>query len=229
MFEQYRKKALPAMLISVVVTALTLIFPKIGFLEWISLVPLFLGAFVYCADTKIGLWRTYWCGFLTVFTYYFVIYHWFLSLYPLDFIGMDEASSVVVVVAGWLGLSVLQAIPGGLIFLIFKLLQRGGVFNKTPILRPIVFSALWIVFEWSSTIGWTGVPWGRLCLGQAKLLPMLQSASLFGSYFVSFLILIVNGLLAYAILYRINLRRSVVLSSVRCFDRKVVHVKMSER
>lgn len=200
MYEQCKKKALPAMLISVAITALTLIFPKIGFIEWISLIPLFLGAFAYCADSQKGLWRTYWCGFLTIFTYYFVIYHWFLSLYPLDFIGMDEASSVIVVVAGWIGLSVLQAIPGGLIFLIFKLLERGGTFHRAPILRPIVFSALWIVFEWSSTLGWTGVPWGRLCIGQSEYLPVLQSASLLGPYFVSFLILLVNGFLAYAIL-----------------------------
>lgn len=200
MCERYRKIALPAMLISVAFTALTLIFPKYGFLEWITLIPLFLGAFVYCADEKRSLWRTYLGGFLTVFVYYFIVYHWFLSLYPLDFIGMDNASSVVVVIAGWVGLSVLQAIPGGLIFLVFKLLERGGVFDRTPILRPFVFSALWIVFEWSSTLGWTGVPWGRLCIGQSEYLPVLQSASLFGSYFVSFLILIVNGVLAYAII-----------------------------
>ena len=166
MRERYKKIALPAMLISVALTALTLIFPKVGFLEWVTLIPLFLGVFAYCADTEKGLWRTYWCGFLVVFAYYFVVYHWFLSLYPLDFIGMDNASSVVVVIAGWVGLSVLQAIPGGLIFVIFKLLQRGGVFDRTPILRPFVLSTLWIVFEWSSTFGWTGVPWGRLCIGQ---------------------------------------------------------------
>lgn len=214
MFERYRKMALPAMLISVAITALTLIFPKIGFLEWFSLVPLFLGAFVYCTDPNKGLWRTYWCGFLTVFTYYFVIYHWFLSLYPLDFIGMDEASSVVVVVAGWIGLSILQAIPGGLIFLIFKLLQRGGVFDRSPILRPVVFSALWVVFEWSSTLGWTGVPWGRLCIGQSEYLSVLQSASLLGSYFVSFLILLVNGLLAFAILNYQKKRKAILLVSL---------------
>ena len=200
MCEQNRKIALPAMLISVALTALTLVFPKLGFLEWITLIPFFLGAFVYCADEEKGLWRTYWCGFLTVFVYYFVVYHWFVSLYPLDFIGMDNASSVVVVIAGWIGLSVLQALPGGLIFLIFKLLQRGGVFDRTPILRPIVLSALWIVFEWSSTLGWTGVPWGRLCIGQSEYLPVLQSASLLGPYLISFLLLLVNGFLAYAIL-----------------------------
>lgn len=210
MCEKYKKYALPLMLLGVALTALTLIFPKIGFLEWITLIPLFLGAFAYCADEKRGLLRTYWGGFLVVFVYYFITYHWFLSIYPLDFIGMDNASSAVVVAAGWVGLSVLQAIFGGLIFLIYKLLQRGGVFDRTPILRPIVFSALWIVFEWSSTIGWTGVPWGRLCIGQSEYLPILQSASLFGSYFISFLLLIVNGLFAYAIL-NFRVRKKAIL------------------
>ena len=202
------------MLISMVLTALTLIFPKLGFLEWISLIPFFLGVFIYCADEEKGLWRTYWCGFLTVFVYYFVVYHWFISLYPLDFIGMDNASSVVVVIAGWIGLSVLQALPGGLIFLIFKLLQRGGVFDRTPILRPIVLSALWIVFEWSSTFGWTGVPWGRLCIGQSEYLPVLQSVSLLGPYLISFLLLLVNGFLAYAILNYRTLGKALLSASL---------------
>lgn len=205
MYERYKRFSLPLMLLGVTLTALTLIFPEIGFLEWLTLIPFFLGAFAYCSDDKRGLWRTYWGGFLTVFVYYFVIYHWFLNLYPLDFVGMDNASSVVVVIAGWVGLSVLQAIPGGLILLIFKLLHRAGVFKRIPAMRPIALAALWVVFEWSSTHGWTGVPWGRLCIGQSEYLPVLQSASLFGPYFISFLLLLVNGLFAYAILhYRVR-------------------------
>ena len=205
------------MLISVALTALTLIFPKVVFLEWITLIPFFLGAFVYCADKKKSLWRTYWGGFLTVYVYYFVIYHWFLSLYPLDFIGMDNASSAVVVIAGWFGVSALQAVPGGLIFVFFKLLYRSKIFDRAPALRPLALASLWIVFEWSSTFGWTGVPWGRLCIGQSEYLPALQSASLLGPYFVSFLILIVNGLLAYAI---VNYRAKI--TSVLCVALSVV-------
>jgi apolipoprotein N-acyltransferase len=45
-----------------------------------------------------------------------------------------------------------------------------------------------------------GVPWGRLPLGQAELEIMLQSSSLFGSYFITFLLLTVNGILAYILL-----------------------------
>ena len=67
MCEQYKKIALPAMLVGVALTALTLIFPQVGFLEWITLIPFFLGAFVYCADPKRSLLKTYFGGFLTIF------------------------------------------------------------------------------------------------------------------------------------------------------------------
>ena len=208
------KLVLPFLIIGAVLTGFTLIFVKLGFLQWVTMIPLFVGAYRLCGSSRYSLKKAYGYGFLTIFAYYFVIYHWFLYLYPLDFVGLDYLSSAVVVVAGWAGLSLLQAIPGGLVFLFFKLLHRTKVFRDVPWLRPLAFSALWIVFEWSSTLGWTGVPWGRLCLGQADYLPMLQSASLFGSYFVSFLILMVNGLLAYAILYRWNHMRAICCVSV---------------
>ena len=120
----------------------------------------------------------------------------------MDFVGLGNGASAAVVALGWIGLSFLQAVVGGLIFLAFRWLHRLRFFDRFPLCKPFVFSALWLIFEWSSTLSWTGVPWGRLCLGQIEYLPMLQSASLFGSYFVSFLILAVNGLLAYAVLYQ---------------------------
>lgn len=208
MTEHKRKWILPYLLIGAVLTSLTLIFPQIGILEWLTLIPLLIGAYRLCGIETYGLGKTYWYGFLAIFAYYFVIYHWFLYLYPLESVGIDNFSSAFIVAAGWIGLPILQALPGGLIFVLFKLLHRTEVFRRAPLLRPLTFAALWTVFEWSSTLYWTGVPWGRLCLGQVKLLPMLQSASLFGSYFVSFLLVLVNGLLAYAILYRVHPRRS---------------------
>lgn len=214
MESEKRKIVLPFLILGALLTGLTLVFPAIGFLEWLTMIPLFVGAYRLCGSSRYGLGKTYWYGFLTVLSYYFVIYHWFTYLYPLDFVGMDNASSAVVIAAGWLGLSLLQAIPGGLVFLFFKLLHRTPLFRRTPLLRPFAFSALWIVFEWSSTLSWTGVPWGRLCLGQANYLPILQSASFFGSYFISLLILLINGLLAYALLYRTRPRRSILCASM---------------
>ena len=188
--------------IGAILTGLTLVFPRVGFLQWITMIPLMIGAYRICSDESIRLRSAYGYGFFTVFLYYMVLYHWFINLYPLDFAGLDRAASVVVVIAGWVGLSLLQAIVGGLIFLVFRAIDRTGILKRDSFFKPFVFAALWVVFEWSSTLFWTGVPWGRLALGQIEYLPMLQSASLFGSYFISFLILVVNGLLAYAILYR---------------------------
>ena len=197
------KRAVTLLLCSgAVLTALTLVFPQIGFLEWISMIPMIVGAFLLCGNEEVSLRRSYLLGFLTVFCYYFVLYHWFVYLYPLDFVGMDNASSLAVIAAGWLGLTLLQALPGGLIFLLFRLMHKTGIFDRLPLLKPFVFASLWVIFEWSSTLSWAGVPWGRLCLGQIKLLPMLQISSALGSYAVSFLLLAVNGLAAYAILYR---------------------------
>ncbi len=195
-------RPLPMLLLGAVLTALTLIFPVIGLLEWVTMIPLFIGAYRLCEREDCTLRRAYGYGFLTVYVFYFVIYHWFVRLYPLDFVGMDNASSAVVIAAGWLGLPILQAVVGGLIFLVFRLMHKTAIFERAPILKPLAFAALWVIFEWSSTLSWTGVPWGRLCLGQIEMLPLLQSASLLGSYFVSFLILAVNGLIALLLLDR---------------------------
>lgn len=180
-------------------TALTLIFPQIGLLEWFSLIPVAMVLF-RLADREISLWRAYRYGFFTVFLFYFILYHWFVYLYPLDFVGLDNTASIAVVIAGWLGLTLLQAIPGGLIFLGFIALCRTQAVKRYPVAKPFLLAALWVVFEWSSTLAWTGVPWGRLCLGQIKMLTILQSASLFGSYFITFLLVAVNSLFAMAIL-----------------------------
>ncbi len=198
------RQQLPYLFFGAVFTALTLIFPQFGILEWITMIPLVVGAFRLCENPACTLKRAYGYGFLTVYVFYFVIYHWFVNLYPLDFVGMDNVSSAIVIAAGWLGLPLLQAAVGGLIFLIFRGLHKTGLFDRIPFLRPFVFASLWVVFEWSSTLGWTGVPWGRLALGQIEMLPFLQSASLFGSYFVTWLLVAVNALLAYAILYQLR-------------------------
>ena len=185
---------------SAILTAFTLVFPKLGWLEWISLIPM-IGVLLAKCDTLTDK-QSYWHGFGAVYAYYFVIYHWFLALYPLDFVGLGSEASVVVVLAGWFGLSLLQALPGGLVFLGFRALCRTSFLRKHPILKPLVFGALWIVFEWTSTLTWLGVPWGRLYMGQAEYLSVMQISSVFGAYAVSFLLLAVNGFLAYALLYR---------------------------
>ena len=185
-----------------ILTALTVVFPQIGLVQWFSMIPM-IGAVLFLTEREdFTAKKSYRQGFITVYLYYFVIYHWFVNLYPMEFVGLGAGGSIVVILAGWLGLSLLQALPGGLIFLSFRGLCRTELLKKHPILKPVAFGALWILFEWFSTLTWTGVPWGRLYMGQAESLPRMQISSVFGAYFLSFLILLVNGFLAYMILYR---------------------------
>ena len=79
-------------------TALTLIFPQVGMLEWVTMIPIAL-ALYRLTDRGVSLWKAYRYGFFTVFVFYFILYHWFVYLYPLDFVGLGNGASVAVVIA----------------------------------------------------------------------------------------------------------------------------------
>ena len=110
-----------------VLTALTLIFPRIGFLEWITMIPVCAAAFRLCQTDGVSLWRSYRYGFFTVFCFSFTLYHWIVSLYPLDFAGLEGAAGIIVIAVAWVGLSILRATVGGLIYLWLRILHRCGI------------------------------------------------------------------------------------------------------
>ena len=184
------------LVLGAVLTALILIFPQVGFLEWFTLIPLIWAAIRICENDGTTLRSAWVSGFLTAFFFYFVLFHWLVHLYPMDFVGMSNAASVAVIAAGWIGVPVLDAIVGGFLFLLFRLIHKSGIFARVPLLRPFTFAALWVVFEWCITQTWAGVPWGRLALGQIEMRPLLWLSSVLGSYAVTFLIVAVNALFA---------------------------------
>ena len=71
-------------------------------------------------------------------------------------------------------------------------------------------AGIWTIFEWGQTIGWWGVPWGRLPIGQTEYLWGIQNASLLGSYFVTFVLVSVNLLIAMALLYPPKIKLGVL-------------------
>ncbi len=183
-------------------TALTLVFSQIGLLEWITLIPAAMAILGLMSDEELKLRHAYGYGLWFFMSYYCVIYHWFIELYPLEFTGMSRGAAVVVVIAGWFGLSLLQALSGGLVFLLLALLGRTHLVRRYTLLKPALAGALWGIFEWSQTFFWIGVPWGRLPIGQSQALLMLRPSALFGSYFVTFMIVAVNFLLAMCLIER---------------------------
>lgn len=179
-------------------TGLTLICPILGPLEWLSLIPVGLFLLTLAADPALRLRKLYGYGVFFFMSFYLVNFHWFVNLYPLDFIdGMTKGAALAVVLVAWIGLSLLQSLMGGLLFVVIGMIFRARLCGKIPFLRPFLGAGAWAVYEWTQTLGWWGVPWGRLPLGQVEYLIGLQTASLFGSYFVTFLLVAVNFCLAY--------------------------------
>ena len=178
-----------------------------AFLQWLVYVPAAWVLYAMSGDntgTARRFLRSWRYGFLFFMSEYLVVYHWFFSFYPLDFTGMSRASAAVVVVVAWVGLSLLASLAGGFVFVLFVLAARGKAAQRLPWLMPFTGGALFALFEWVETIGWMGVPWGRAALGQLAFDSSLtvQSASLLGSYFVTFLIVSVSFLMAQAALRR---------------------------
>lgn len=190
-----RKYRYLLLLVSGVLSALAVVYPQyFGALAWISIIPA--GLVLTLLGDKARLGSLYLYGFVFYIVYYIMSYHWFISMFPMDFAGLTPGAAAGVIALAVLGISAFQAMLGALIFLVYGLLCRTVAVRRLPLLGPLLLGCLWVVNEWSQTIGWTGLPWARLYLSQSFVLPMAQSASLLGSLLVSLLIVVVNLALA---------------------------------
>lgn len=194
-------------------TALTLMIPSIGFLEWVSLVPAAMVFIITARDGSVGYKQMYLYGFVYYMSFGLSIFHWFINLYPLDFAGMTKPAAAVVVIVAWFGLSLLQAVFAAFAPVLLAILMRKSPVAKFRTATPFVAAALFTVFEWMQTLTWAGVPWGRLAIGQTKMPVMLKSASVLGSYFITFLIVAVNFFVALFILMKRDEKRNVCLAA----------------
>lgn len=188
-------------------TSLALVFPNTFFITYISLVPLFYVLFLskHSALKCFKLFLTY--GII----YYLIIYNWFFSLEPLE--AQSYSFFKYIVAAIWLLVSLIQALQISFVGLLFKF--AGG----KKIYKALSLPFVWVIIEWLQEQTLWGFPWGRLALSQYNFTAALQSASLFGSFFVSFLIVLVNSLIAYAITIKADkkLFRTVIISSILIF------------
>jgi apolipoprotein N-acyltransferase len=169
-----------------ILTALPYVFEYAFFLPYVTIAPLFI-----VAATKKSTYRH---GLSFSMGYYLVVYHWFVYLYPLDFAGINSIGSIAVIAVAWLGLSLLQALGMAFIPLIYKLITR----SNHQSLAPFAAASLWCICEWAQNLFWFGVPWARIAVTQHKILPIVQSASIFGALGVGFLIVLISATLSKA-------------------------------
>lgn len=203
-----------AMLFSGALTGLTLIFPKLGFLQWVSIVPAALTLVGILHRERVKLVRIWLYGLVFFVGYYLVAYHWFLGLPSLDFTGLGTAETLLVTLLGWLGISLLQSLCGSVGFVLFALIARRIPIGRFEIIKPVLAGAMWGIFEWSQTFFWTGLPWARLAIGQTECLLMLRSSAFLGSYFVTFVIVSINFGIALMIAERDKIKMCTTFVSV---------------
>lgn len=225
------EKLLPIIIaISAVITGLTIAFPQyFGALEWISISPV-LFALIRLRKKGAKLGKYYIYGVLYFGLYGVTVYHWFVYLYPMEFTGLDNASSIAVILLAIFGLSIIEGAISSLSFLIVGGLSATGLYDKSPFIEPILFSALFAVFEYLKCFGWFGIPLARLSLGQSSFMPILATSSLFGSYLITALIVFVNALLAISVserkkrlISKISLGAAVLSFSVNLIVGSVIY------
>lgn len=194
--------------------SLTIIFPQIGLLEWVLFVPFALLCIEEKEKTPKSFRREYFSGFLFFFAFYLVCYSWLISMYPLSVTGMSRLSALGVVLFAWIGIPMFQSVGFALIIPLFKAARRKGL---PRFLWPIFMGAAWCIGEWCQNFFWYGVPWVKLAIGQTEMPVLLQGASLFGSYFVTFLIISVNFYIALAIKATAKKRKVFALAAALIF------------
>ncbi|MCL5774539.1 MAG: apolipoprotein N-acyltransferase [Firmicutes bacterium] len=156
---------------------LSISFPKFEIfpLAWIALVPLF------TILLSSGPGKGFLAAFISGIAFFLPSIFW-LSLF-----GSAPWIAVVLVSALFWGIF-------GLLFCWFS-----SCFKKKDSLLILFLSPmLWVFFEYLRSLGPLGFTWGYLSYSQYKFLPIIQISSVTGAWGISFLIVLVNTLLAQA-------------------------------
>ncbi len=120
-----------------------------------------------------------------------IVYSWFAELYPFDGFGFTPFQGVIIVILGIFGISAYHSVVISLIFLLSKLIPQ----NK-PMLMPPCVAGLFVIYEWFLNIGPLKFSWATVAISQIKFAPLLQTASLFGCYFITFTVVTFCGYMA---------------------------------
>ncbi len=170
------------------VTALPFVFENLFALCFVGFVPI-----CFVLFSKFSKKRAFCALFCFYFSFYFVLYSFFINLYPLDFAGLSGTSSVLVIICAVVFIPALHtAEMAGLCFLLYMLYAK----KKINAMCAVSFSFSVVLGEFVQSLGSLAFPWGRLFVPQTAFLPLVQSASIFGSYFVSFVTVLFASLVA---------------------------------
>lgn len=166
-------------------------------LAWIGVAPL-LVLLRGCA-TRMEAFLT---GIAFGVGFYLVSLSWYLGLFPLRWLGLDDWLGVQAAGLVWALESVHEALLIGVFsLLVYCLPLRAGYFPhfKRPFF-PYILSVpiLWVFFQWvvGTSEFFVGMPVNQLAYSQSHQMPLIQIAKLGGSGLIDFLLIVSNSVLA---------------------------------
>ncbi len=162
---------------------------------WFVLSFLALALFFYLLERPLkGKWFR---GFLIFFcAFYGFLYSFFSALYPMTAAGYSETQSL------WIVIAALVLVPAAHAALSALVLQFGRWLPAGPLFRSAGFACLWVVHEFLCTLTDMAFPWSSLSVSQTGFKPLLQTASLFGSWGIAFAVVCISFLLGQVIARR---------------------------
>ncbi len=112
---------------------------------------------------------------------YAIVYTLFFKLYPFEGFTFSNTVGIIIVIFAWIFASLIHSTMGGIVLGLSKF------FKNNSIKFALCTSSLWVIYEWTLTLGDLAFPWVTVSVGLIKFLPFLQTASLFGNGFITFI------------------------------------------
>lgn len=170
-------------------------------IEWICLVP-FIGILIL--NQQISSKKAFLYGFLFWFSKSVIVFTWFKELYLMTNLDIPSPVMILLIILVIPIVSAITSIP----FAICTVLSAKAIhYCKNKVFAAVTVSAFLTFSELIASlsadipvIGAASLPWTATYVTQTSFLPAIQSASILGAYFVSFIIYLVNTLIAHAIL-----------------------------
>lgn len=202
--------------VSAILTGLCFAWYKAGFIVLFSLVPMFLVLLAEADGQSRNPLRFYGHGYYWGAVMFATVFQWFRYQYPLEYLGFNRLEAVGYVALSWFGSGLILSVLLALFHFFTGLFLRTSLCRGRRYLLIPFSAACYVLIEFLFTLGSLATPWARLAVTMQSNIFFIQTASVFGSYFISSLIVAVNASLALAV-YSLVTRKDRRLR-IACFS-----------
>ena len=134
-------------------------------------------------------------GICAFWGFHFGGFYWFIRMYPLDFVGLSPIEAILFLFAAMVILPLFLAAIWAFVPLFLRLLAPHTPKGSYPLLFPPLFGAFAVLVLYAECHTELWIPFVRLSLTWAETPALAQGASVFGAYFLDFLLFTLGGFL----------------------------------